>query len=95
MQIVELGGLQLLLPLTHSSDAEVQRLAAHALANLSVHGTNRREWGHCTTALHADGTNPTPIGFCCMFYLVRVKVWVWVWVCCAVCGVWTSPVIST
>ncbi len=39
VQIVELGGLQLLLPLTHSADGEVQRLAAHALANLSVHGT--------------------------------------------------------
>ena len=28
--------LQLLLPLTKSKDVEVQRLAAHALANLSV-----------------------------------------------------------
>lgn len=35
-QIVELGGLELLLPLTKSPDIEVQRLAAHALANLSV-----------------------------------------------------------
>jgi len=35
-QIVELGGLELLLPLTQSPDIEVQRLAAHALANLSV-----------------------------------------------------------
>ena len=34
-QIVELNGLQLLLPLTQSRDIEVQRLAAHALANLS------------------------------------------------------------
>lgn len=37
-QIVELGGLQLLLPLTMSGDVEVQRLAVHALANLSVNG---------------------------------------------------------
>jgi hypothetical protein len=36
VQIVELDGLQLLLPLTQSKDTEVQRLAAHALANLSV-----------------------------------------------------------
>lgn len=35
-QIVQLGGLQLLLPLTKSKNIEVQRLAAHALANLSV-----------------------------------------------------------
>ena len=38
VQIVELGGLQLLVPLTKSPDVEVQRLAAHALANLSVNG---------------------------------------------------------
>lgn len=38
VQIVELDGLQLLLPLTKSKDTEVQRLAAHALANLSVNG---------------------------------------------------------
>lgn len=37
-QIVELGGLKLLLPLTRSKDVEVQRLAVHALANLSVDG---------------------------------------------------------
>lgn len=37
-QIVELGGLKLLLPLTQSKDVEVQRLAVHALANLSVDG---------------------------------------------------------
>lgn len=36
VQIVEYGGLQLLVPLTKSTDPEVQRLAAHALANLSV-----------------------------------------------------------
>lgn len=36
VQIVALGGLQLLLPLTRSKDVEVQRLAVHALANLSV-----------------------------------------------------------
>lgn len=38
VQIVEYGGLKLLIPLTKSSDSEVQRLAAHALANLSVNG---------------------------------------------------------
>lgn len=37
-QIGELGGLKLLLPLTQSKDMEVQRLAVHALANLSVDG---------------------------------------------------------
>ena len=36
VQIVEYGGLKLLVPLTRSTDREVQRLAAHALANLSV-----------------------------------------------------------
>ena len=40
-QIVELGGLELLLPLVESSDKEVQRLAAHALANLSVNADNQ------------------------------------------------------
>ncbi|RLN71017.1 hypothetical protein BBJ28_00013993 [Nothophytophthora sp. Chile5] len=39
--IVELDGLQLLLPLTKSKDTEVQRLAAHALANLSVNLDNK------------------------------------------------------
>lgn len=38
VQIVEYGGLKLLIPLTRSADPEVQRLAAHALANLSVNG---------------------------------------------------------
>lgn len=38
VQIVEYGGLKLLVPLTKSTDVEVQRLAAHALANLSVNG---------------------------------------------------------
>lgn len=38
VQIVEYGGLRLLIPLTKSADSEVQRLAAHALANLSVNG---------------------------------------------------------
>jgi hypothetical protein len=38
VQIVEFGGLKLLVPLTRSRDSEVQRLAAHALANLSVNG---------------------------------------------------------
>lgn len=41
VQIVEYGGLKLLVPLTRSTDIEVQRLAAHALANLSVNGTVR------------------------------------------------------
>ena len=40
-QIVEFGGLKLLVPLTKSADPEVQRLAAHALANLSVDGERR------------------------------------------------------
>ena len=35
-QIVEYGGLRLLVPLTRSEDTEVQRLAAHCLANISV-----------------------------------------------------------
>lgn len=35
-KIVEYGGLKLLIPLTQSKDVEVRRLAAHALANLSV-----------------------------------------------------------
>lgn len=39
VQIVQFGGLKLLVPLTKSMDKEVQRLAAHALANLSVNGT--------------------------------------------------------
>jgi hypothetical protein len=38
VQIVQYGGLRLLVPLTKSVDQEVQRLAAHALANLSVNG---------------------------------------------------------
>ena len=44
-QIVELGGLELLLPLTESSSTEVQRLAAHALANLAVNPENQRLMG--------------------------------------------------
>lgn len=43
VQIVEYGGLKLLVPLTKSKDQEVQRLAAHALANLSVNG-ERLQW---------------------------------------------------
>ena len=35
---MQLGGLKLLLPLTKSKDVDVQRLAVHALANLSVDG---------------------------------------------------------
>lgn len=38
-QIVEYGGLRLLVPLTRSEDVEVQRLAAHCLANISVNCT--------------------------------------------------------
>ena len=38
---MKLNGLQLLLPLTRSSNKEVQRLAAHALANLSVNADNQ------------------------------------------------------
>jgi hypothetical protein len=40
-QIVEYGGLRLLIPLTRSCDMEVQRLAAHALANISVNGESQ------------------------------------------------------
>ena len=42
VQIVDLGGLNLLLPLTRCDNTEVQRLSAHALANLSVNGALRR-----------------------------------------------------
>jgi hypothetical protein len=42
VQIVDLGGLNLLLPLTKCDNTEVQRLSAHALANLSVNGALRR-----------------------------------------------------
>ncbi len=38
---VQLGGLQLLLPLTKSNDPEIVRLAAHALANLAVNTANQ------------------------------------------------------
>jgi kinesin family protein 5 len=41
VQIVELGGLKLLVPLSRSNDLEVRRLSAHALANLSVNATNQ------------------------------------------------------
>lgn len=41
VQIVESGGLKLLIPLTKSKDNEVRRLAAHALANLSVNSENQ------------------------------------------------------
>jgi len=40
-QIVEYGGLRLLVPLTKSTDHDVRRLAAHALANLSVNAKNQ------------------------------------------------------
>ena len=38
-QIVQYGGLKLLVPLARSDNPDVQRLAAHALANLSVNST--------------------------------------------------------
>ena len=61
-QIVELGGLKLLLPLTKSVDPEVQRLAAHALANLSVNAQNqvgRRETGTKRERVHTQaGAGP-------------------------------------
>ena len=41
VQIVEYGGLKLLVPLTKSIDDDVKRLAAHALANLSVNSNNQ------------------------------------------------------
>ena len=41
-EIVSLGGLTLLVPLACSRDAEVQRLAIHALANLSALPANQR-----------------------------------------------------
>lgn len=41
-QIVECGGLKLLVQLTRSDDAEVQRLSAHALANLSALPVNQK-----------------------------------------------------
>ena len=40
-QIVKLGGLTLLVPLAQSPDVEVQRLATHALANLSALAANQ------------------------------------------------------
>ena len=43
VQIVEAGGLGLLLPLTKSTDIECVRLAAHALANLSVNAVNQKK----------------------------------------------------
>jgi hypothetical protein len=41
-EIVALGGLTLLVPLARSRDPEVQRLATHALANLSALAANQR-----------------------------------------------------
>ena len=41
-QIVACGGLKLLVQLARSSDGEVQRLSAHALANLSALAANQR-----------------------------------------------------
>jgi hypothetical protein len=47
VQIVEYGGLKLLVPLTRSTDKEVQRLAAHALANLSVNCESASHYRWC------------------------------------------------
>jgi hypothetical protein len=41
--IVQLGGLELLVPLSQSRDVDIQRLAAHAMANLSVEAENQVE----------------------------------------------------
>jgi len=41
-QIVECGGIKLLVPLMKSSNSEVQRLATHTLANLSALPSNQR-----------------------------------------------------
>lgn len=41
-QIVECGGIKLLVQLTRSTDTEVQRLSAHALANLSALPINQK-----------------------------------------------------
>lgn len=41
-QIVECGGIKLLVQLTRSADVEVQRLSAHALANLSALPVNQK-----------------------------------------------------
>jgi hypothetical protein len=55
VQIVELDGLQLLLPLTKSKDTEVQRLAAHALANLSVNCNYPSRFARRVSySIHAD-----------------------------------------
>ena len=51
VQIVEFGGLKLLVPLTKSVDEEVQRLAAHALANLSVNGRITNIGVHILTSI--------------------------------------------
>ncbi len=40
-QIVDYGGLKLLVPLINSRNPEVQRLSAHALANFSVNSENK------------------------------------------------------
>ena len=61
VQIVDLGGLKLLLPLTKSVDVEVQRLAAHALANLSVNsacGAVGARFHTCTAALMPRPAQP-------------------------------------
>lgn len=55
---MELEGLRLLLPLTESTDSEVQRLAAHALANLSVNGAPCR--GVFMPQLCAYSATPLP-----------------------------------
>ena len=50
VQIVQYGGLKLLVPLTKSGSPEVQRLAAHALANLSVN--SKSKCNHCHYLIH-------------------------------------------
>ena len=65
MEIVDLGGLRLLLPLTQSPDLDIQRLAAHALANLSVHADNQ-----------VRGARIAPV-IVCMFPLLRSPRWPW------------------
>lgn len=61
-QIVELGGLKLLLPLTQSRDVEVQRLAVHALANLSVNGELTIKTGQTKYQLYYGGTFYRSVG---------------------------------
>lgn len=72
-QIVELGGLKLLLPLTQSRDVEVQRLAVHALANLSVNGELTIKTGQTKYQLYYGGTS---LQECWVF--VQLSAWLYV-----------------